>query len=183
MLKSSLTSILFLSVVLSPFQVRAQSPGDYLKAASCPVTGAFALHIHGGVTYRDRPERQARRKKFISGLLEESKVALEQGVSSLDVISFALTSMENSGIFNAGSGSIPNQAGYREMDASIMTGHDRDAGAVASVQQLKNPILAARYVMEETKNVFFVGNSADDFLSGKLTKADPGDGARSPYPQ
>lgn len=172
MLRSFFITIFFWSLLLANSQTQAKELENYLQTLTCKAGENFALHIHGGVTYRNRPKRDEIRKAFIRDLLIRGKIALEQGVSALDVISFTLTSMENSGEFNAGSGSIPNQAGYREMDASIMTGHNLKAGAVASVQYVKNPIQAARYVMEETKNVLFVGASADEFLKNKLANAD-----------
>ncbi|WP_419903135.1 isoaspartyl peptidase/L-asparaginase family protein [Kiloniella sp.] len=172
MLKPFFITICFGSLFLTNFQTQAKEPTEYLQTPSCRDGENFALHIHGGVTYHNRPERDETRKAYIHDLLVRGKAALEQGVSALDVITFTLASMENSGEFNAGRGSIPNQAGYREMDASVMTGHNLEAGAVASVHDVQNPIQAARFIMEETQNVFFVGSSADQFLKGKLAKAD-----------
>ncbi|MEH6629586.1 MAG: isoaspartyl peptidase/L-asparaginase [Halopseudomonas aestusnigri] len=172
MLRSFCITVFFWSLLFANYQTQAKEPKNYLRTLACEAGENYALHVHGGVTYRNRPERDEIRKAYIRDLLISGNTALEQGVSALDVVSFILTSMENSGEFNAGSGSIPNQAGYREMDASIMTGHNLKAGAVASVQYIKNPIQAARYIMEETENVFFVGASADEFLKNKLAKAD-----------
>ncbi|WP_179188233.1 isoaspartyl peptidase/L-asparaginase family protein [Kiloniella majae] len=168
----SFLAIFSLSYLVSSPLSYAQTPEIFLEKAVCSSETSHALIIHGGVTYRNRPERDTLRQAHIHDLLIKGQEALRRGVPSLDVISYTLTSMENSGAFNAGTGSIPNQAGEREMDASIMTGHNQKAGAVASVRQMKNPILGARYVMEQTKNVFFVGTATDQFLEDKVIQAD-----------
>ena len=71
--------------------------------------------------------------------------------------------LENSELFNAGKGSVLSNDEIVEMDASIMTGSDLNAGAVATLKTIKNPISAARAVMEKSKHVFLSGEGAENF--------------------
>jgi len=93
-------------------------------------------------------------------LTTEGKSKLVAGASALDVVEFAVTEMESSGLYVAGRGSAPNTAGYVELDASIMDGATREAGAVAAIVGVTNPISVARCVMEKTPHVMLAGNGA-----------------------
>jgi len=93
-------------------------------------------------------------------LTTEGKSKLEAGASALDVVEFAVAEMESSGLYVAGRGSAPNTAGYVELDASIMDGATREAGAVAAIVGVTNPISVARRVMEQTPHVMLAGNGA-----------------------
>ena len=86
---------------------------------------------------------------------------LAAGGSALDAVEAAVVSMEDDEAFNCGKGSVFTAAGTQEMDASIMTGHDLNCGAVAGLTRTRNPIRAARYVMESTPHVFFGGEGAE----------------------
>ena len=86
---------------------------------------------------------------------------LAAGGSALDAVEAAVVSMEDDEAFNCGKGSVFTAAGTQEMDASIMTGHDLNCGAVAGLTRTRNPIQAARYVMESTPHVFFGGEGAE----------------------
>lgn len=83
--------------------------------------------------------------------------------SSLDAVEAAIRVLEDSPHFNAGRGAVFTSAGTNELDASIMEGSSRRAGAVASVTVIKNPITAARAVMEKTRHVMLVGRGAEEF--------------------
>jgi beta-aspartyl-peptidase (threonine type) len=85
---------------------------------------------------------------------------LEDGGSALDVVEYAVVELESSGMYVAGRGSAPNTAGYVELDASIMDGATRAAGAVAAITDVVNPVSAARRVMQETPHVMLVGTGA-----------------------
>jgi beta-aspartyl-peptidase (threonine type) len=87
---------------------------------------------------------------------------LENGNSSLDAVEQAIIILENNELFNAGRGSVYTSEQKQEMDASIMFGKNQDAGAVAGVATVKNPISLARYVMEQTKHVMFSGEGAEE---------------------
>jgi len=93
-------------------------------------------------------------------LTTEGKSKLVAGASALDVVEVAVTGMESSGLYVAGRGSAPNTAGYVELDASIMDGATREAGAVAAIVGVTNPISVARCVMEKTPHVMLAGNGA-----------------------
>ena len=85
---------------------------------------------------------------------------LEGGASALDVVEAAVAELESSGLYVAGKGSAPNTAGYVELDASIMAGRSREAGAVAAIVGVINPVCVARRVMEQTPHVMLAGDGA-----------------------
>ena len=126
--------------------------------AHCAAQSRHAIIVHGGTSSgKAYPERLA----FIEAMLAERRAELEAGDPALDVATRAIVAMEDSGLFNAGKGAISNLGGFVETDASIMDGRDQDAGAVASQLSLKNPILGARAVMEDTSHVMFVGDRGE----------------------
>ena len=115
--------------------------------------------MHGGagpVAGRDYAVVEEHLRK----LTEEGKARLEAGGSALDVIEYAVAEMESSGLYVAGRGSAPNTAGYVELDASIMDGASRNAGAVAAIVGVMNPISVARRVMQETPHVMLAAKGA-----------------------
>ena len=119
----------------------------------------WALALHGGagpVAGRDYSATE----KHLSELAAACRVRLEGGQSSLDVVEFAVSEMESSGLYVAGRGSAPNSAGYVELDASIMSGPTRRAGAVAALRDVVNPVAVARAVMETTPHVLLAGAGA-----------------------
>ena len=100
-------------------------------------------------------------------LAEASQRKLESGDAALDVVEFAIAEMELSGLYVAGRGSAPNTAGHVELDASIMNGADRAAGAVASIRDVKVPVSVARRVMEQTPHVMLAGRGANEFAEAQ----------------
>ena len=133
----------------------------------CDANERFVLALHGGAVYGREPDQEALAEPILLGILDEGRRRLAAGASALDAVEFAVKAMEDSGVFNAGKGSIRNQAGAVEMDASIMEGRERKAGAVAAVRRLKNPVAAARMVMERSPHVLMVGRSADLFAEAE----------------
>jgi len=127
----------------------------------------FAMVIHGGAgTIKKEnmsPEKEAEYRKKLNEVLIKGKEILSKGGSSLDAVEQCIKIMENSPLFNAGRGAVFTHAGTNEMDASIMVGADLNAGAVAGVTRVKNPISAARAVMERSKHVMLSGQGADEF--------------------
>lgn len=123
--------------------------------------------VHGGAGNLTRDNISSTREKGIrEGLkkaLEEGYRVLIEGGSSFEAVKLAVMVLEDSPFFNAGRGSVPNEKGDVQMDAAIMYGPKREAGAVAAVQIIKNPIVAAYYVMKYTNHVLLVGKDADDF--------------------
>jgi isoaspartyl peptidase/L-asparaginase-like protein (Ntn-hydrolase superfamily) len=119
----------------------------------------WALALHGGagpVAGRDYSATE----KHLGELAAACREGLEGGQSSLDVVEFAVSEMETSGLYVAGRGSAPNSAGYVELDASIMSGPTRAAGAVAALRDVVNPVTVARGVMEKTPHVLLAGAGA-----------------------
>ena len=92
-------------------------------------------------------------------------MTLEQ-LRALDAVVDSIAAMEDSGILNAGKGSIVNTAGFTETDASLMDGRSGRSGAVAAMRRLKNPIKASRLVMDETEHVLFAGTNGEQTLAG-----------------
>lgn len=100
-------------------------------------------------------------------LAAECDLKLASGIRALDVVEHAVAELEASGMYVAGRGSAPNSAGYVELDASIMDGRTRDAGAVAAVVSVVNPVKAARHVMEHTPHVMLVSKGAREFATAQ----------------
>jgi len=136
---------------------------DQLK----PEKAEYALAIHGGAgTIKKEnmtPERETAVRKVLNEALTAGETVLKNGGSSLDAVEATIIVMENSPYFNAAKGAVFTNAGKNEMDASIMDGRDKNAGAVGGVTLVKNPILAARAVMEKSKHVLLIGEGANDF--------------------
>ncbi|NON63661.1 isoaspartyl peptidase/L-asparaginase [Acidianus sp. RZ1] len=117
------------------------------------------LLIHGGAgNWRERDSENA--KKEIDNALRVGYEEFKSG-NSLDAVVSAISYMEDSGLFDAGIGSVKNSKGEIEMDAGLMLGNDLRAGAVASVK-VKNPIRLAKRVLEDGRHVLMVGRN-DDF--------------------
>ena len=111
-------------------------------------------------------------------MLEQSLTAgyavLAAGGSSIDAVIAAIVVMEDSPLFNAGKGAVFSDAGRNELDASIMDGSTRMAGAVAAVTTIRNPIRAAHAVMTKSAHVMLIGQGADAFAAEKgLEIVDP----------
>ena len=127
----------------------------------------FAIAIHGGAgTITRKNMTPGKENAYRSKLKETLNVgysSLNKGGTSLDAVEATIRIMENSELFNAGKGAVFTNAGTNELDASIMDGRNLKAGAVARVKTVKNPISAARKVMEETWHVMLSGDGADKF--------------------
>jgi len=127
----------------------------------------WRLVIHGGagVILRENmtPEREAAYTAALETALEAGAAVLREGGSAVDAVQAAVIPMEDDPLFNAGHGAVFTATAEHELDASIMDGDQRDAGAVAGVKRVKNPILAARAVMDLSEHVMFAGTGADEF--------------------
>ncbi len=122
---------------------------------------ALAVHGGAGVLRADKPG--ARHRAVLKEALEAGYELLVDGKAALDAVAAAVVVLEDSPLFNAGRGSSFNGDGEIEMDASIMDGATLRAGAVAAVRRIRNPILAARAVMEKTRHVLLAGSGAERF--------------------
>jgi beta-aspartyl-peptidase (threonine type) len=129
---------------------------------------AFAIHggVGAGITDKQNPAEQQRivaRLEVLKNTLQSGWQALQKGQTATEVVMQAVMALENFEGFNAGRGSVLTSAGSVEMDAAIMEGEKRQAGGVAAVSQVKNPIHAARIVMEQSPHVLMVSKGADNF--------------------
>jgi isoaspartyl peptidase/L-asparaginase-like protein (Ntn-hydrolase superfamily) len=126
----------------------------------------YALAIHGGAG--PRPGRDfARVEVHLTKLLKTGEAMLREGEAALDVIECVVREMELSGLYLAGKGSPDNRAGYVELDAAIMDGTTRNAGAVALVRDIVHPVTLARRVMTETCHVLIAGAGAVNFAQAQ----------------
>ncbi|MBL8000790.1 MAG: isoaspartyl peptidase/L-asparaginase [Flavobacteriales bacterium] len=127
----------------------------------------FALAVHGGAGTIPREDMTpAREKAYRQGLedaLRRGHAVLKDGGSALNAVEAAVRVLEDCPHFNAGRGSVFNADGQHEMDAAIMRGNDLGAGAVAGVNNVKNPVGLARLVMEHSGHVLISGMGAFEF--------------------
>ena len=127
----------------------------------------WAFVIHGGAgdipAVERVPERWALYRADLDAAMEAGTSILRGGGTSLDAVEAAVVVLEDSPLFNAGRGAVFTSEETNELDASIMDGRDRNAGAVAGVTRTKNPVRLAREVMERSRHVFFAGEGADTF--------------------
>ncbi|MEM5517672.1 isoaspartyl peptidase/L-asparaginase [Henriciella sp. AS95] len=130
-------------------------------------TPEWRIVIHGGAGVILRENLSVEREAAYTAALETSLKAggdvLASGGSAVDAVQAAVLTMEDDPLFNAGRGAVMTAARIHELDASIMDGRDRNAGAVAGVTRVRNPILAARAVMDQSEHVMFAGPGADNF--------------------
>ena len=125
----------------------------------------WALALHGGagpIPGRDYGPQE----KHMAEVLTLGKRRLERGEAALDVVEWVVGELESSGLYLAGKGAAPNLDGEYELDAAIMDGRNRDAGAVGAIQGYASPVACARAVMERTPNVLLVGQGAHRLLDG-----------------
>jgi beta-aspartyl-peptidase (threonine type) len=146
--------ILFLNMFLGLSVIAQQKP---------------VIVIHGGagtiLKSQMTPELE---KQYMAGLEEALKKGygiLQQGGSSLDAVEAAVMVMEDNPLFNAGKGAVFTNEGKNELDAAIMNGRNLAAGSVAGVTVIRNPITAARAVMEKSGHVMMVGPGAEKFAA------------------
>jgi beta-aspartyl-peptidase (threonine type) len=137
----------------------------------------IVILIHGGAGSA-RPsglpeEEEAAYRAALSAALGEGYSVLEQGGSAVDAVQAALVLMENNTLFNAGRGAVLTARSKVAMDASIMDGSNLNAGSVAGVGNVKNPIKAARAVMDHSPHVMLSGQGADQFAADQGLETKP----------
>ena len=127
----------------------------------------YAIVIHGGAgTILKKNMSDEMENAYIQKMEQAINAGyniLENNGSSIDAVEATIKILENSELFNAGKGSVLSNAGIVEMDASIMRGDNLNAGAISGVTTIKNPISAARLVMEKSEHVFLSGKGAESF--------------------
>ncbi len=120
----------------------------------------FAIVIHGG---SGAISDVALYQESLGRVIEEVSKLAKEGESALNLVTKAVVLLENDPLYNAGRGSVLNTEGFVECDASIMNGINIEAGAVAGVSGIKNPVLLARKVMEKSSHVMLIGKGAEGF--------------------
>lgn len=127
----------------------------------------IGIAIHGGagtiLKSEMTPEKEANYKQALHRALDAGYAIISNQGSSIDAVQAAIIELENSPLFNAGKGAVFNALGKHEMDASLMIGDTRHAGAVAAVPNVKNPILLARKVLDHSDHVLLIGEGAKEF--------------------
>ncbi len=137
----------------------------------------FSMVIHGGAgTILKEDMTPELEQAYIQGL-EEALTAgyavLEQGGTAVNAIKAAVVVLEDNLLFNAGRGSVFTKKGVQEMDAAIMDGRNLDAGSVAGIRNVRNPIELAAEVMVNSNHVFLSGKGANDFAIKQGIKLEP----------
>lgn len=125
----------------------------------------YAIVIHGGagnITKMTEEYEKAYYDKLNEALILGDSI-LKNGGTAVDAVEQIIMVLENSPLFNAGKGAVFSNRGICELDASIMNGENLTAGAVAGVTDIKNPIKAARFVMEKSQHVMLTGSGASEF--------------------
>lgn len=141
-----------------PMQPSPEAPGWRLV-----IHGGAGVILPGNMT----PEME---ENFITALntaLEAGAAILREGGEAVDAVQAAVLTMEDDPLFNAGHGAVFTAAETHELDAAIMDGRARNAGAVAGVTRIRNPILGARAVMDKSEHVMFAGEGADSFAASQ----------------
>ncbi len=131
------------------------------------MTQPFAIAIHGGAGTILREQMSDALRMDILATLEQAVRAghplLVEGADALDAVVAAVTVLEDSPLFNAGKGSVLTHNEMEERDASVMHGAAREAGAIAGVRHIRNPIQLARDVLRHSDHVFLIGDGAEQF--------------------
>ncbi|MGW8377089.1 isoaspartyl peptidase/L-asparaginase [Streptomyces sp. ODS28] len=153
----------------------AAADGSSPAGKGKPDAHRVVLAVHGGAgTALDRKttsNKEARAyRDGLSDALRAGRRVLDDGGSSLDATEAAVRELEDNPLFNAGKGAVFTENADHELDASVMRGSDMKAGAVAGVRNVKNPVSAARKVMDETPHVLLQGEGADDFAAAQGLK-------------
>ena len=159
----SLTAIA-LGLLTLPIPVTASAAAPETVAHE-EAAWSFAIHGGAGTLSRENmtPEREAEYEAALQGALDAGAAVLRAGGSAMDAVETAILLMEDDPKFNAGRGAVFTWEGTNELDAAVMDGRDRSAGAVTGVTSIKNPILLARAVMRDGRHVFLSGAGAEEF--------------------
>ena len=158
-----------LAILIQTISGCNQSAPNASIAGALPSSYDYALVLHGGagnMNFQNVPEEnQERFKHSLDSALQLGLDVLKKGGASIDAVETVIRCLEDNPLFNAGKGAVFTSEGKNELDASIMTGWDLNAGAVAGVTNIKNPITAARAVMEKSEHVMLAGHGAEVFAA------------------
>ncbi|KWE50533.1 isoaspartyl peptidase [Burkholderia ubonensis] len=136
-----------------------------------------AIHGGAGTILREamNTDTELQYRAELAAILRAAQAVLADGGSALDAVSVAVRMLEDCPLFNAGRGAVYTADGTHELDAAIMDGATLAAGAVCCVTRVRNPVLAARRVMEASEHVLFAGAGADAFAAAQgLELVEPG---------
>lgn len=153
---------LSLAVLAAPVQAQDAAAEP---APAKPVRWSIAIHGGAGTITREAmtPEKEAEYRAALDRGLAAGIAVLERGGSSLDAVTAVVVTMEDDPHFNAGRGAVFTWDGTNSLDAAIMDGRTRKAGAVAGLTRIKNPVKLARAVMEKGPHVFLTAEGAEQF--------------------
>jgi beta-aspartyl-peptidase (threonine type) len=161
-------SVLFSLVLV--WACQGDSGQGWESAASVPIPVTqqdWAIAIHGGAGYMNpdnmSDERIASYEAALQKTLDLGIELLERGTDAVEVVQSVIMLMEDDSLFNAGKGAVLTAKGEAELDASIMRGQDLNCGAVTGIKNIRNPITAARLVMDSSKHVFLSGEGATSY--------------------
>jgi beta-aspartyl-peptidase (threonine type) len=120
----------------------------------------YVIAVHGGCGPGWKVAEKTRALKGVRAAIEAAREILEQGGAALDAVCAAVCLLEDDPLFNAGTGAALNSEGVAELDAAVMTGEGLHCGGVAGLVRVRNPVLVARRVMEDTPHVLLAGAGA-----------------------
>ena len=165
-MKKIVSFLLIIGIFVLPITAQKASFTE-IKQLQSPQNPKLGFMLHGGAGVIKKGSLSPEKEKQYRAKLEEAVLAgyksLQSGKSSLDAIETAIKILEDSPLFNAGKGAVFTAEGKNELDASIMDGKNKMAGAVAGLRHVKNPITLARAVMEKSPHVMMVGDGAEKF--------------------
>jgi beta-aspartyl-peptidase (threonine type) len=146
----------------------ASAPPGSARAISDPPRPEWVLVIHGGAGAERKQIEPGTEPQYLDSLrqaLRKGSAVLAAGGTSLDAVEAVVTFLEDDPLFNAGRGAVFTHTGTHELDAAIMDGRQRAAGAVAALRTVRHPVHLARLVMEKTPHVLLVWEGAEDFAT------------------
>ncbi len=141
----------------------------FLCAGAAQAAGNFVLVAHSGAGDYSKmtPQTIEARRDGMVRAIRAGYTILARGGASLDAVEATIRVMEDSGLYDAGRGAYYTQEGVPEMDAAIMDGRTLQAGSVAALKHIANPIHLARLVMEKTPHVLLVADGAEEFAKSQ----------------
>ncbi len=168
-MKKVLTATMLCCLMFPCFVFGQKTAPGGIKQLQSPQNPRLGFVIHGGAGVIKRGSLTPEREKEFREKLEEAVLAgykiLQAGGTGLDAIEAAIVIMEDSPLFNAGKGAVFTADGKNELDAAVMNGETLNAGAVAGLHRVKNPIKLARAVMEKSEHVMMIGEGAEKFAT------------------
>lgn len=162
-----ISSIFTIAILLFAAAGCKQSPVTESEKPVKEKKQEWAIVIHGGagVITRNKmtPEMEQEYRAALTQAIDTGIKVLSSGGTALAAVERTIMVMENNPLFNAGKGAVFTHDGKNELDAAIMDGATLAAGSVAGVTDIKNPIMAARYVMTKSEHVMLTGKGASEF--------------------